>query len=243
MSEAKPPEKTFTVGYIHNGTVHHGFMQSMMNFTVFDRSQRRAMCEITSVQGPYIYQNRNRVVEFFLNKTKTDYLLFIDNDISFKPDQPYQLLDYADAEHQIVAGIYYSWLLLPSEGYGLTALWFDTINPMKTTKSVTACPQPIGACGMGFTLLGRPLLEKMCEVHKADPARWFGHDLCECDHTKPSEHPHLDNDHDEPVRMGEDITFCVRARNLGYNAWGVHTVVDHNKMHTENFETFQKWNK
>src|SRR5437660_269574 len=101
--------KTLAIGYIHNGTVNHAFMQSVLNFTLHDRGDRKLLHEVFSAQGPYIFQNRNRIVEFFLDKTKADYLLSIDNDIQFKPDQPYQLLNYADDEHQIVAGLYYSW--------------------------------------------------------------------------------------------------------------------------------------
>jgi hypothetical protein len=59
----------------------------------------------------------------------------------------------------------------------------------------------------------------MYEAHQDDPWKWFNHDLVQI------------RDRD-PERLGEDITFCVRARELGFKIYGTPNVCcGHVKSH------------
>lgn len=224
--------KEYAIGYIHNGTVHTTFMQSLLNVTHYDVSKPKLLKQTIGSVGPYIYQNRNQIVEGFLDQTKADWLLFVDVDITFHHEQPYYLLDFADDDHQILAGLYFSWLPTAANNgqHGLAPLWFVGIDPMMSAADLTNVPMPLVACGMGFTMLGRKMLEEMRKAYRHDPCPWFSHDICDC------------QDHAKPSRMGEDVTFCVRAKKIGYQTWGINTVVNHTKSHTENLDTFKQWN-
>lgn len=216
---------TFVLGYIHTGQVHQCFMSSVCNLLMYERQQWGGLMD---THGPYIANNRNTIVDGFLNKSDAPWLLFVDTDIEFKPHQVYQLLDAAEG-HQIVSGLYFTKLTDPQGDLKLMPCWFVQM-PDKTyaipSSLEIGTTQELAVCGMGFTLLGRTLLEKMAVAHKDDPHTWFGHDL--------SPAPH----YGKIVRMGEDVTFCTRALALGYNPLGVATVVNHRKAHMETWDTF-----
>ena len=55
---------------------------------------------------------------------------------------------------------------------------------------------------MGFTLIHRSVLEKLAVEYADDPWHYFGHDI-------------INNSH-----VGEDLTFCNRARKAGFSVWG-----------------------
>lgn len=220
---------TFALGYAHTGAVQQCFMASVCNLLMYERSQWRGLLD---AQGPYIANNRNVIVEGFLTNSDAKWLLFVDTDIEFRPHQVYQLLDAIEDERtqQIIGGLYFTHM-----GKGqpktnkLMPAWF-----IRMEDGSYAIPEslligstvPLGVCGMGFTLLGRTVLEKMAVAYKDDPYVWFGHDIA------PTP---VDG---RRVRMGEDVTFCARAYALGYAPLGVATVVNHRKAHMENWDTF-----
>ena len=230
--------KSLFIGYCHRGMVHQRFAQSLVNFTLEDFQGRRCLRDMTAVDGLYVYENRNLIVQTFLEQSKAEWLLFIDTDVGFAAEQVYALLDHADAEHQIVAGLYFTWIAVEKlggamPGSALTPCWFESVTtPLVPVRTIDMGKlQEVAVCGMGFTLLGRSALIKIRDLHKEDPAHWFAHDVLACGPEKQLQ------------RVGEDVTFCVRAKNAGITTWGLGVVVDHIKTHSENLDTFLQLRK
>lgn len=214
------------VGYVHNGVIAHPFMTSMLNLVVKDRERSHQIGAVWNSRGSLIVQNRNKLMEQFI-KSDLQWFLFLDTDIVFPDDTLDQLLAAALAEDAgVTAGIYWSILrgrLLPvwtspqDDERGIPMAGVQIEDPAADQLV------PLGSTGMGCTLIRRDVIEKMNEVYSHDDHRWFGHDLCRIDN--------------QPVRLGEDVTFCVRARQLGFKIIGHPGVrCGHIKPHAYTFE-------
>lgn len=202
--------QSVAIGFAHPGSVSTNFALSLLKFVQHDAAERKVYVDTIDCCGPYIPMNRNGIVELFLGGTKAEYLLSVDNDIQFSADAVYQLLDSADpAERPIVAGLYFTkyvdftstvWF---SSGEGILRGVPKNIGPLEIQPGL----QEIGACGMGFTLIHRGVLEHMRgKYSKDDPWPWFGHDIVGTAEGR--------------IRVGEDFTFCLRAQALGYTVYG-----------------------
>lgn len=146
---------------------------------------------------------RNQVVEAFL-KGKAEYLWMVDTDILVKPDTLDQLLE---CQKDIVGALYFSrpsitgdaepvmWL---RNGMGFLYRWDKDIPADKVL--------PVAATGAGCLLIHRDVLHDMKDAASGRPLGFF-QDV-------------IENGQDQ----GEDITFCVRTRGLGYDTY-VHSGV------------------
>jgi predicted SAM-dependent methyltransferase len=142
--------------------------------------------------------------------------LMLDWDITFTPDDVYKVLDEAgDDPMKVVTGCYVTWFGVDG---ALRPCWFEEVDgeeyvPAPSFRSGEIIPLTVA--GMGFTLMHRDLLLKMEKAANDDPWPWFGHDV-------------IGND-----RVGEDLTFCKRARQVGATIWGHGGVqLGHTKMKT-----------
>lgn len=175
-----------------------------------------------SIQDLYIAKSRNQACKQFLDDTKLEWLMFLDTDIVFKPQQVYELFDEAGADKDIIGALYFGYC----EG-DLLPVWRRKHGPNKTYGTLPRITfgtlEQYDAIGMGFTILRRRALEAMRKEYGSDPWTWFGHDLYGAS------------------RLGEDITFCERAAAIGIPTWGTsRIVVGHQKMRQEDQETFTK---
>lgn len=204
--------KTFSIGYCHNGTVRNEFMHSVLATTQNPLTHDQCI-RIIHASGPYIFVNRNLVVDQFLKNADAEWLLFVDNDIQFTPQDVCALLDRGNAAHQIVAGLYYTWI-----GSVFMPCWFESLEPPQVAKPNGGGLQPLASCGMGFTAIHYDALVAMPH------GQWFAHDTVQ---TLVG-----------PYLCGEDATFCLRATKSGIQTWGVSDVaVNHYKVSAENRET------
>lgn len=224
MSELVVPahlKTTIAVAYVSGGMVHEEFMTSLLQLYGWDSQNRRCIAALIRHKGLYVAGLRNGVCRDFL-KTKADYLFFLDTDMVFTPAQVYALLDAANpAEQPIVSGLYFTYfddVILP--------VWHEHYEDgtLGTVRQIGPVARELAACGMGFTLIHRRVLEALDDPKEEWP--WFGHDPMQ---TK--EGPH---------RLGEDITFCLRAAAHGFKTWGIPIPVGHLKTRQVNIETFIK---
>jgi hypothetical protein len=186
--------------------LQQGFVDSVFSFLSYDTNPatgRQLFGGYTTAAAGYIPSGRCLLVEAFLNKTTEDWLLMMDWDITFVPEDVYRLLDYADGDPmKVVSGCYLTFF---GNDNLLRPCWFAQQNGeeyVPVTEFETDKVIPLTVCGMGFTLMHRKALLKIAEAHKDDPWPWFGHDI-------------IGNS-----RVGEDLTFCSRARKLGVTVWG-----------------------
>lgn len=107
---------------------------------------------VTSYEGPYIYMNRNELI----NRARIthDSILMIDSDIVFKPEDVYKMEEYLN-KYSAVTGVYVN--TLPPH---LPTLF----KRVKGDYALTDIPDklsPIGACGGGFLALSSELIQKL----------------------------------------------------------------------------------
>ncbi len=194
------------IGYCHNGTVRAEFHECLIDLLIHE-SKRRALSNLerTNAGGPYIADNRNRIAQYFVERTESEWLLFLDNDMVFNPNLLELLLAAADNAHRkILAGCYVTlgegeipvvaWLKRRDDGKLYTVGEFDP-------KAIV----PLDLAGMGGTLIHRDVFinVRSYRSHLRDNWIWFGHDL------------------DNGEHLGEDGTFCLRAAECGYQTFGV----------------------
>ena len=173
--------------------------------------------------GPYLDDGRNRVVEAAtLMEEPWDWLLFVDSDIEFSVQDVIDLLTWAQedpAARPIVGGTYFSsngsqfftvaYRLDRGEPTGpYVAIPIDEVSKM--VESGEDEPMLVDALGTGFMAIHRSVIDEMPKVWLR-PQPWFAELVTALDDGKP-------------VHMGEDLTFCARAQEMGYPIW-LHTGV------------------
>lgn len=215
------------VGYAHGGTVHEPFLRSMINAWVWDFDRLKLISGYFSSGGLYVAVNRNRVVEEFLKKDG-EWLWFLDTDIVFGEETLYRLMKIArDNDCKVLSALYFGRMI---SGSGATQpIWlkeshtgvYETLAGFEAGKLYE-----LDCVGMGCCLIHRSVLEQMREVYNQDEWVWFSHDV-------------VTKDDGSVTHLGEDVTFCRRARKLGIKIHGTADVlVGHIKSREENLNTF-----
>lgn len=196
--------------YVHGGNVRHEFMVALQDLIL----RERRVTAVIQAQGPYIPQNRNLVVEKFLQlPARCEWLWFFDIDIQFGPEILDKLLDAADpVDRPIMGALYLNQVTGKPEGTWWPT-WSDECG--RVEQVVMGEIHELKTIGMGCTMIHRSVLEKLDQVYEDDPWRWFGHDIL----------------YREGIaeRVGEDETFCNRAINAGFPVHGLAELVDHYK--------------
>lgn len=222
------------VAYAHASNGKIAWMESLLKLQKFDIYAEHIIEGFIGVGGHFTTVNRNAVVENFLQReNKPEWLLFLDTDIVFEnPNIIYGLYEDADpVERPIVSGVYFTYI-----DTGFTAAWLirksETFGEYRSLEQIHPTLQEVDGIGMGCAIIHRGVLEKMAEVYprEKDPWRWFGHDLVTTSKG--------------PDRLGEDLTFCRRAKALGYKIWGDGRLgFTHLKEREENIDTInERWN-
>jgi hypothetical protein len=209
-----PDEELVTIGYCHYGTVSDDFCESLLFMRDYDREHGQHWDQIVKAKGPYIPLSRNDIVNAFLEQRFAHWLLFLDNDMIFPVNTMEALLALADpVEVPILCAIYLT-PLFPDpdnkERLEFLPAWAYDGGRERSPVLAVDFDQPLmelHGCGMGCTLIHRSVFETMREAYPDDPWKWFNHDLV-----------HVEGR--DPERLGEDFTFCVRARELGFKVWG-----------------------
>jgi hypothetical protein len=235
------------LGFVDTGYVATCFFASVLDAYAADAGRpTRRLIEYFNGPGPYIHDNRARVARYFLECTNKQWLWMLDTDIQFASNSLYRLLDAAE-EHDCKLlgaaywntypgrGRYLSWLvLMPGKG-------FVAAPEFPVNRSV---PAEVHAVGMGCTLIHRSVLEDVREMYPNDPWDTFGADILyqfvDGGMYIVRSPDDLDEDlvkdrvfaPDYPLRLGEDVTFCMRARKAGHVCYGLPSLeVEHFKPH------------
>lgn len=145
-----------------------------------------------------------------------EWLLWIDADIAFRPDDAERLLRTAEHERlDFVCADY------PTKQFGAR---HTTIFERSSVRcGVDGQLEPIKRCGFGFVLMRRSVLlrvgEHMEKVRKEPKVQMnrLGDGTVGYPYFWPI--LHIDKPEDPPFYMGEDYSFCERAREAGINLW------------------------
>ena len=217
------------LSYLHNGKVYGGFMRSVVNPLVFDEAKGRHIFSgghLGLPSGPNVSAPRCQIVRSFL-ETDVEWLWMVDSDMTFEPDILERLLEVADpVEAPVVGGlcfgqtveegkvVYYPTLfMIDDDGQG----WRLDEYPPDTVVDVHAT-------GTACLLIHRSVLVEMGRKFP-EPLPWFQEEVSEWGGLQ-----------------SEDITFCRRARSLGFPV-KVHTGVKlgHLKLYEISEQTHKDW--
>jgi len=170
------------------GTPHNGTMQAEYAISLFALASHPELeVSVKLEQSAYIHRNRNKIINTFLG----DWLLFVDNDISFQPDDVLKLIAL---DRPISAGVYCDRHSergpMVLEFYGEERL-YRRMNP----EHIFDHPFKVDGMTTGFMLIKR---EAAKHILRHDPT--------------PFDFDGIDDG-------GEDVSFCRVCKSLGVEIW------------------------
>lgn len=191
------------IGYPASHMVHTDWARTMMEMLVFELTQRRRLVGLAPIIGTRVAVGRNSIVRKFLEETNADWLFFIDTDMVVSHDLLERMLERAESgDYPILGALCYG-----VRGDDKFAVMFDydeasgshlpILQPWDQT-------QKVDATGAAALLIRRDVLLAMRDRYP-NPIEWFADELYNGRY------------------QGEDITFCRRARELGFS---IHVATD-----------------
>ena len=221
------PEHDVVLAYLHPNQVGHNFHQSLLRMVMWDSQHDRRLGQYLTMRSGSggIVEARNDVYRQFLELDSTsEWCLWIDADMGFDCDALDQLLAVADpVERPIVGGLCFAWKEVQPDGLGgyhcvarpTIFDWVEHPDGHKRFTGVHDYPRnevvQCAGTGTAFLLVHRSVIEAVAATAD-DQGAWF-------DRLKGS----------DGSRLGEDISFCVRAASCGFPIH-VHTGVVTNHL-------------
>lgn len=179
-------------------------------------TQGAAMYWVPQACGPYLDMGRNDTVRKFYDQCPdAEFLLFVDSDIQFTPDDVRRLVAAARDIHDasgvwpVVGGLYLSPFRgsLKAVAYRLESKEADEGKKRFYPLMLDDIPDATNALleveglGTGFMLIHRDILDHFQSVFPG-PQEWFYEGVI--------------NDVGSGEWVGEDLFFCLRAASLGH---------------------------
>jgi len=172
--------------------------------------------------GPYLGQNRNNAIRadadtglgFYANTDNPDICLFIDSDIAFNVAAYEAVVSRCTPDHPVVGGWYnnpqpdgaiwpvvLNWGQAVDDEGALGELGFHQLTPedLEWHPSMGDPAMEVGAMGTGFMALHRTFLDTLAAKY-SPPVEWFDDVIAG----------------DPPKKLGEDLSICLRAIDLGF---------------------------
>lgn len=195
MTSIEP--RKIMLGYVHPGDVSHDFHGSVLQLLA---NQHHRISLAGEQSGVLISRARNHLVQMFLEDSDAEFFLSVDTDIHFTPEVLDKLLV---ADKEIISAFYLGKDIrgrtFPVGNVRNKEGVFQRVHPL-ALKNKSHPPLMVDGVGMGFCLIERHVLMALCAAGL--PPLW------------PFAEIVYDN---QPV--GEDLAFCLRAKELGFNSW------------------------
>lgn len=152
---------------------------------------------LSAESGPLLSRARNQVCEAFLAHTDAGHLLFADSDMHFTPQD---VLALYEAQKPIVGALYYGVQRDDMSTFPVALTKQDGVfKPLPAEEIPEHGCRRVDAVGMGLTLIKREVLESL-DVNST-LLQPFAETVM------------------EGRAVGEDVTFCLRARQKGFHTW------------------------
>jgi len=191
------------LAYIHPGFVRHEMMLSVLR-TISD--PRYVVSTVQVESGTNVQRARNDCVRHFLtNGGQETHLWFVDTDMSWEPDVPEALIS---RDVPIVSALYLG-QGLGGVAFPVGATWDEERDGMTRYLRMDELNGlvPVAGVGMGCAMIRRDVLEMLASVEgQSHPDQW----------------PFAQGQRVTPggiLSISEDITFCLRANELGYTSY------------------------
>lgn len=153
-------------------------------------------CVVSFLSGSLVYDARNKLAGYAI-ENEFDYILWLDSDIVFQPDTLEKMMSILDdhEEIDILSGLYFR------RGQPFTPVAFDKLEINENNEcdyeDMHEIPEglsEIAGCGFGCVLMRT---ECLFDIAAKYGGTWF-----------------------TPLgNVGEDCSFCIRARNEGYKIY------------------------
>ena len=197
------------VAYLHPGEVDAHFHNSLLRMVLHHLGSDVVLGSHLAMQAGSggIAAARNEVVRNFL-ATDDEWLFWVDSDMGFEPDIIERLLRSADRQTRpIVGALAFGYAAIDGTASGLGDPQYQLFPTIMQTTGVGTI-QPVAnyprdrvvecdATGSACILIHRRVFERMAE--QFDPAApWYFRML------------------HQGLELGEDVTFCLRAKACGY---------------------------
>lgn len=192
---------------------------------------RSAITRVISVaSSALICSARNDIVRGFLADDDAEFLFMSDTDMPFTVQRLYEMIDTArENDLPLLGGLYFGWGHIHGERVPRPQLYRvygrDEDGTVRISNELEV-PEPglheYHATGAGCLLVRRDVLEKVGAINEGHPFPWFQETVIG---KKP---------------LGEDITFCLRARSAGFPLT-IHTGFEfpHRKMFLMTSDTYR----
>jgi hypothetical protein len=193
------------VAWVHPGTVRTEFMESFIKML---GASKHSISYMACTSGPLVGRARNLCLDHFMKGT-WDVLFFIDSDMVFDEDALDKIIAL---RRPIVAGLMYGLQWNKQEKFIAASVKNsdgDYKAPLEEFKPMAQPLWPVDGVGMAFTAIWRGVVEKMAEEnpHKKEDGLFTS-----------SGWP-FEMTWEDGRMMGEDIAFCVRAKQLGFQSY------------------------
>lgn len=149
---------------------------------------------------------RNHAAWFLLTQTDCDYMLQIDHDIVFTPDDVLRIVSHGE---DIVGGLYPAKQLEPKR-------WI--VTGMKGEEPDARGLEKCAEIGTGFLLTHRSVFERMAKAYPEEEYQ------CDSDPKRPTKWDFFKFGVVNRRYMSEDYYFCYRARCLGFDIYADHGI-------------------
>lgn len=156
--------ETITLAWCDNGITDGQFTESISGILLQAHEFKIPILNVIRVQGNQIGRQRQALFDAWADQIKTDWILWIDSDISIKLPQLKLMVDAADKKHPVVSGVYFiakeyiNGLMRPMPAI------FDEIDkftikhhhPLPFNKLIK-----VDCSGMGLVLMHKSIIQKL----------------------------------------------------------------------------------
>lgn len=251
----------------YGGQVFMSYVNCLMSTINMTVKNKISVTLIDVTNESLVQRARNVLVAKFLAKKSCTHLLFIDADISWRPDD---LLEMIKADKDVIGGIYpkkaYKWSnfraeqvigeinKLNEEDCKDDSKYEKLVIPMlldyvvRVDGNLTSlkpvneedCVKEVNYVGTGFMLIKREVIEKMCEYYKKTKFSFSKNEFSSFDNDEFL-FALFDCEVVNEEYLSEDYLFCKRWKEMGGKIHAyTKTKLKHTGTHTFNGDFFNR---
>jgi hypothetical protein len=195
------PKETVAIGWCDNGLVDGKFTEGLMTAVITGGANKMPIATSIRVQGNQIGRQRLVLFDYWADKLKTDWLLWVDSDVVLTKEVLKLLWETADkVSRPVVTGVYFIFkdhagdLPVPMPAVfkeGRNHYEIEYLHPLPDNKVVE-----VDHAGMGLVLMHKSVVESLRTTH---PNQNFFHE----------------EDKSMTEFVGEDIVFFRKLKQAG----------------------------
>lgn len=212
----------------YGGLLNQGFVESIVGLTTYAPANGFSTALVMNGHDSLITRSRNKLVSVFMDTPHATHLMFIDADITFKPEYVKRMLDF---DQDVVAGMYpvkaIDWAQVKKKttadstpdqmqqaGLHMVGSPYNGAEAEERDGFVTAA-----YAGTGFKLIKRHVFEKMIAAYPE--TKYMAAQTYPRTASSGNQYALFDCfiDPMTGVYLSEDYAFCQRWRKIGGKIW------------------------